>query len=358
MKKTSQLRKVKVGKKYIGEGEPVFFIAEVGNNHNGDYFLAKKTIEEAAKVGADAVKLQKRFINEMCAKELRDKPQTKDQIYGKTYGEYRNHLELGIEDFIKLKKIAEDLGLIFFATPFDKKSADFLEKVGMNLYKISSFDVTHIPLLEHVAKKGKPIILSTGMSTIEELDEAVNAILKYNNQLIIKHCVSIYPTPDEKFNLMTIPFLKERYGSIPIGYSGHENDILPSLAAVALGANCIERHITLDKSLPGPDHSTVSIEPEEFKRMVEGARRIEKALGVENKYLYEEELATRNKHSKSIVSKVPIKKGTKISKSMLTFKSPGYGLKPNMFSRVVGKFAKAHIPADSVITKDHIVWEV
>ncbi|TSC96824.1 MAG: Sialic acid synthase [Parcubacteria group bacterium Athens0714_26] len=349
--------RIRVGNKYIGQNEPTFFIAEIGNNHNGDYFIAKKLIEEAAKAGADAVKLQKRFIEEVCAKELLERPQTKDQIFGKTYGEYRKHLELGMEDFIKLKKVAEDLGLIFFATPFDKKSVDFLEEIGVDLYKIASFDNTNIPLLEYVAQKGKPVILSSGMTSLEEFDEAVETILKYNSQLIIKHCVSIYPTPDEKFNLMTIPFLKERYG-LPVGYSGHEQDILPSLAAIVLGANSVERHITLDKLMPGPDHGTVSIEPKEFRAMVDGARRLEKALGVSTKQCFTEEMVMRKKHAKSLVSKVLIPKGTAVTADMVHCKSPGYGLKPNKISFLIGKKAKINIEPDTVIKSEDIVWEV
>ena len=349
--------RIKVGNKYIGEGEPTFFIAEIGNNHNGDYFLAKRTIEEAVKAGASAVKLQKRFIDEVFNKELREKPQTKDQIFGKTYGEYRQALELDFDEFVKLKKVSQDLGTIFFATPFDKKSVDFLDKVGVDLYKIASFDVTNIPLLEYVAQKGKPMILSTGMSSIEEVDEAVETILKYNNQLVILHCVSVYPTNDERLNLLSVPFLKERYAPLPVGYSGHEKDFAPTLAAVTLGAKCIERHITIDKKLPGPDHATVSIDIPEFKAMIEGARRVEKALGKYGKFLFEEEMGTRHKHAKSLVAKKAIPAGTTITADMVVFKSPGSGLKPNMISKIIGKKVKTALAEDMVITSDHIVWE-
>ena len=347
---------MKIGNKYVGEGEPVFFIAEIGNNHNGDYFLAKRTIEEAVKSGADAVKFQKRFIDEVFAKELQEKPQTKDQIFGKTYGEYRRALELDMENFLKLKDYSQKLGTIFFATPFDQKSADFLEEVGMDVYKIASFDVSNLPLLEHVAKKGKPMFLSSGMHSMEELDEAVKAILKYNNQLIIKHCVSVYPTSDEYLNLNTIPFLRERYKPLPIGYSGHEKGFLPTLAAITLGAKSVERHLTLDKNLPGPDHATVSVNPEEFKHMVDSTRRIEKAMGKSGKFLFEAEMPTRDKHSKSIVAKTHIPAGTIVKAEMLSCKSPGYGLKPRMLGEIIGKVAKSDILEDGVITKDHIVW--
>lgn len=347
---------IKVGHKYIGEGAPVFFIAEIGNNHNGDYYLAKRTIEKAAQAGADAVKLQKRSITDVFAKELLERPQTKDQVFGKTYGEYRQHLELGEEEYHKLKEYAESLGLIFFATPFDTRSADFLEKIGCELYKIASFDVTNLPLLEHVAKKGKPMILSAGMSTWAEVDEAVETVLAHNPNLIIKHCISVYPTPDDQLNLASLEFLRKRYYPLPIGYSGHEKDILPSLAAIAMGAKTIERHFTLDKSLPGPDHGTVSIEPDEFKTLVDGARRLEKAMGNPETRLPAEELRVRQKHSKSLVSAVHIMAGTDIIPDMILIKSPGYGLKPNMKNSVIGKRAKQDIPADTVIVEEMIQW--
>lgn len=349
--------RIKIGNTYVGEGEPAYFIAEIGNNHNGDFYLAKRTIEEAVKAGANAVKFQKRFISETFAKELREKLQTKDQIYGKTYGEYREALELDKEEFTKLKQYAESLGVTFFATPFDHKSADFLEEVGQDVYKIASFDVTNLPLLAHVAKKGKPIILSTGMSSIEEIDEAVATILKHNKQLMVLHCVSIYPSAEDKLNLRTIPFFASRYAPLPVGYSGHEQDYIPTLAAISLGAKVVERHITLDKAMPGPDHATVSIEPDEFAAMVAGARRIEKALGMVRSEVLPEEMGTRNKHSKSIVSTITIPAGTVIAAHMVMCKSPGYGLKPNMLGKIIGKKVTMDVGEDSVLTNDHITWE-
>lgn len=348
--------RIRIGKRGIGPEDPVFFIAEIGNNHNGDYFLAKKTIEAAAAAGADAVKFQKRFIDEVFTKEMQERPQVKDQVYGKTYGEYRRNLELNAEEFRKLKKVAENLGLIFFATPFDKKSADFLERIGVSLYKIASFDVTNLPLLEYVAKKGKPIILSVGMSETAEVDEAVETILRHNTALLIKHCVAVYPTPDELLNLNVITTLRERYAPLPVGYSGHEKDILPSLAAVVLGARSIERHFTLDKRLPGPDHGTVSLEPAEFKRMVDETRRLERALGNAEKKLLDAEQKTREKHTKSLVAAQAVKKGAVFTNAMLTVKSPGNGLKPNRVADIIGKRASVAIPKDTVIAPEFIRW--
>lgn len=338
----------------IGNGAPVYFIAEIGNNHNGDFYLAKKTIEAAAAAGADAVKFQKRFVTETFTKDLRDKPQIKDQVLGSTYGEYRESLELNEEEFHKLKQYSEELGVTFFATPFDLKSVDFLENVGQDVYKIASFDVTNIPLLEKIAKLGKPIILSTGMSNLEEVDEAVETILKHNNQLVILYCISIYPTPDEYINVNVFKDLQDRYAPIPIGYSGHEKDILASLTFVGLGAKCIERHFTLDKKLPGPDHATVSIEPAEFKQMVDQARRIEKMMVEGSKYIHQDEQKTRDKHGKSLTSRIDIPLGTVITADMICTRSPGIGLKPNRLDEVLGKKALFNIAADTTLTGKEI----
>lgn len=345
---------LKLGTKLVGEGQPVYFVAEIGNNHNGDFYLAKKTIEAAAKAGADAVKFQKRFISETFTKELRDKPQLKDQVLGATYGEYRESLELNEEEFKKLKVYAEELGLTFFAAPFDLKSVDFLENVGQELYKIASFDVTNLPLLEKVAKLGKPMILSTGMSNIEEVDEAVETILRHNDQLIILYCVSIYPTPDEYMNINAFDMLKSRYAPIPIGYSGHEKDFLATLMLVSRGARCVERHFTLDKKLPGPDHATVSIEPTEFQAMVDQTRRFEKMFGTSSKNIHADEQKTRDKHGKSLTSLVDIPAGTVITEEMITTRSPGYGLKPNKIKDLIGKKAKVAIAADTTLTGKEI----
>jgi len=347
-------KRIKVGNKYIGEGEPVFITADIGCNHNGDYFLAKKEIEAAAKAGVDAVKLQKRFINEVAAKELLERVQTKDQLFGKTYKEYREKLELNQEDYYKLKVYAEELGLVFFATPFDCKSVDFLEAVGVMVYKIASQDQTHLPLIEYIAKLNKPVIISLGAASLEESDLAIKTILKYNQQVIVQYCVSAYPTIDENQHQLNIPFLIDRYKPLPVGYSGHENTVLSSLVAVSLGAKTVERHFTLDKSLPGPDHGTVSLEPNELREMVENIRRIEKILGQPKKQLWAYEQRFRDKHGVSLVSVRRIPAGTYITQEMLTIKSPGYGLNPIDLPKVIGKRVKIDIEEDIVIIADHL----
>lgn len=346
--------KIKVGNRWVGEGEPNFIIAEIGNNHNGEIDLARKAVTAAANLGADAVKFQKREVDEVFTKAMQAVPQTNSRALGNTYGEYRRKQELKDEELKEIKTLAHSLGMAFFVTPFDLKSAKILPGIGMDAWKIASFDLNHKDLLEFVARQNQPIFFSTGMATLEEVDEAVNTILKYNKQLIINHCVSIYPTPDADLNLGAITMFKERYKNIPIGYSGHEVGFYPTIAAVALGAVTVERHFTLDKSLPGPDHSTVSLEPFEFGEMVHQIRRIEKAVADKKKYLHEKEVGIRNKHGKSIVSKIAIPSGMPITRDMLAFKSPGNGIKPNFIDKVIGKVAKAEIPVDTVLTEDLI----
>lgn len=345
---------IKVGNKIIGRGRPAFIIAEIGNNHNGQIDLAKKSVVAAAHAGADAVKFQKRTVSDVFTRELLDKPQTHSTSLGKTYREYREAQELTDSELREVKNLAHSFGLAFFVTPFDLTSAKALADIGMDCWKIASFDLNHKPLLEFVAGQRQPIFLSTGMATLEEMDQAVSTILALNPQLIVKHCVSIYPTPDGDLNVGAVKTLLNRYSPLPVGYSGHELGFIPTITAVALGACSVERHFTLDKTLPGPDHSTVSLEPLEFAEMVRQIRRIERAVQDDQVYIHEKEIAHRNKHGKSVVTRIAIPKGTMINAEMLCFKSPGYGIKPTLVHTVAGRIAKEDIPEDTVLTEAHL----
>lgn len=347
--------RVKVQSFNVGDGRPVFVIAEIGNNHNGDFDLAMKLIKTAKESGADAVKFQKRNVEEVFTKEMREMPYDNPRSLAPTYGEHRKKLEFTKDQFIAFKKYAEELGLVFFVTPFDKDSADFLESIGVHAYKISSFDLTNLPLLEHIAKKGKPMLLSTGMATLEEIDQAIETILNHNDRLIVNHCTSIYPTPDEEIDLNMVRVLKERYSPLPVGYSGHEPDILPTVASVGLGARTVERHFTLDKKMRGSDHH-MSIEPQDFKAMVDQIRRLEKILGSSEKRIHTAEVPIREKHAKSIIAKKDIKKGQVITAEMLGLKSPGSGLKPVFLDKVIGRIAKRDIAEDTVLPKEVLDW--
>lgn len=342
-----------VREKQIGKGYPTYIIAEIGNNHNGSLELAKKSVLAAHWAGADAVKFQKRFLSEVFTQEMLQKPQSNSRSLGETYGEYRKSLELSEEELVEVKNLAHSLGMAFFATPFDLKSVELLEKIGMDAWKIASFDVTHLALLKAVAKKKQPIFLSTGMSTLDECAIAMGAILSENQKLAVLHCVSVYPTPDEDLNLGAISTLIEKCGPVPVGYSGHEKGFIPTIVAVALGACVVERHFTIDKSLPGPDHATVSLNPIEFYQMVQEIHRIEKAVADKKIYIHDGEKKHREKHGKVIVAKVPIPAGTAISEDMLAFKSAGKsGFSPLEVSKIIGIKTLNAIFPDSVITKD------
>lgn len=348
--------RVKIRGRYIGEGEPVFVIAEIGLNHNGDLELAKRLIDAATDAGADAVKFQKRTTTEILTKEGRSKPYTSPHAYGATYGEHREKLEFSEEQYRDLKKYAEGKGMLFFASVWDEKSADFLEALNVDAYKIPSADLINIPLLEHVAKKDRPVLLSTGMATVEEIEAAVDAITRHNPRLILFQCLSLYPSPEEKINLKFMDVLKERFKPLPVGYSGHEMDLLPTLVAVSRGAHIIERHLTLDKKMKGSDHAA-SLEPHELKELVGYIRRIGPILGAAEKVLYDELVPLREKLAKSIVTKQRINKGTAITREMLTAKSPGTGISPIKMRDLIGRTAAIDMEEDTIIPKDALTWE-
>jgi sialic acid synthase SpsE len=279
--------------KIIGDGEEPFIIAEIGNNHNGSLELAFKLIEKAHEIGLDAVKFQVKDIETAFVKELLDKPYLGKNSFGKTYREHKKFLEFSKEQLTKIYNYANDLGLICFSTPFDVKSVEMLEEMKNPIYKISSFHVTDLNLIEQICKTKKPIIMSTGMSTIEEVDSAVELIKKHGNSFALLHCVSCYPTNDDDVNLKVIPFLHSRY-NCPIGYSGHERGTAISSAAVTLGACIIERHFTLDRTMKGPDHAA-SLEIEGMRLIISRSKKIFHALGNSEKKLYDCEIENRKK---------------------------------------------------------------
>lgn len=338
-----------LGKK-IGDKHPVFIIAEIGLNHNGDIRIAKKLMKEAKDAGCDAVKFQKRDVETLATKEFLDAPDLRFPKFGKTYRALREHLEFNEKEYHELISYAKKLNIPFFCTPFDIPSAKFLERMGVKAWKIASHCVTNHPLLEYVAKTGSPVIMSTGMTTPDEIERAVRIFKKHKTPLILLHCVSIYPTPPEHNNLRLIDLYEQKY-NVPVGYSGHETlDVgyLPTLAAVARGARVIERHITLDNDMIGLDHK-VSVNPENLKKMVREIRLVETMLGTGKKKLLPGELVKRNQQIVSLVSAKMIPKGTKITASMITHKGPGTGLRVYESGKVIGKTAKNNIPADTLI---------
>lgn len=347
--------KVKLKDRYIGENEPVFVIAEIGINHNGDVDIAKKLIDAAMNAGADAVKFQKRTTEEILTKEGLDKPYTSAHAFADTYGAHRNKLEFNEKQYRELKKYAEDKGIQFFASVWDHKSTDFMESLGIDAYKIPSADTINIPLLEYVAKKNKPVLLSTGMNTLEEIEDAVRTVLKHNNRVIIFQCLSLYPSPEEKLNVRFMDVLRDKFAPLPYGYSGHEPDLFPTLAAVARGAQIVERHLTLDKTMKGSDHAG-SLEPHELKELVDSIRRTEVILGVPERIMYEELTPLREKLAKSVATKTAIPAGAVITRDMLTIKGPGTGIAPGKLDNVVGRVAEEALEEDVILPKDALDW--
>jgi N-acetylneuraminate synthase/N,N'-diacetyllegionaminate synthase len=257
-------------------------------------------------------------------------------------------LELGEDDFKEIYDYAKRRKILFLSTPFDFESVDFLHELGVPAFKVSSTDLTNLPLLEYIAEKGKPIILSTGMGTLGEVEEAVNIIKNAGNEdVILLHCITSYPAKFESLNLRVIRTLREAF-KLPVGFSDHSLGIYAPIAAVALGAVVIEKHFTLDKNLPGPDHKA-SLSPEELKEMVKAIRLVEKALGDGIKRPTPEEEEIRSVARRSIVAKVDIPKGTVITGEMIAFKRPGTGLPPKYHNEITGKRAKRNIKADELI---------
>ena len=335
---------MKIGNRDIGEGQACFVIAEAGINHNGDIDKAKMLIDAAATCGADAVKFQT---------HLPEKEMLRDSVTAAYVGEslfdLLKRVELSREDHAELKGHATNKGILFLSTPFSREAVELLEEIGVPAYKVGSGEMTNFPLLKHIANKKKPMIISTGMSTFQEIEETVSFIKKYNNDLILMHCTSTYPTRYEDVNLKVIEKLRQHFG-IPVGLSDHSAGIYTALAAVALGACMIEKHFTIKRSWPGPDQKA-SITPGELKELVKGIRAIEKALGSIKK-VADDEMPVQRMARESVVSLVDIRKGTVIEENMVWVKRPGTGIPAKYLGEVIGKKAKQDIAANSVIT-----WE-
>ena len=264
---------VRIGDRDVGDGRPCYVIAEIGINHNGDVSLAKRLISVASAGGCDAVKFQKRTIDVVYTPEELAKP--RESMFGDTNGHLKRGLEFGFEQYREINRFAKDCGVPWFASCWDEASVDFIDQFNPPCYKIASASLTDDTLLRHTRAKGKPIILSTGMSTLEQIDHAVDVLGK--KDLILLHTCSTYPSQYEELNLRVIPMLRQRY-DIPVGYSGHETGLASSVAAAAMGACIMERHITLDRAMWGSDQAA-SLEPNGINRLVRDIRLVETSMG-------------------------------------------------------------------------------
>ena len=344
---------IKIGNKFIGDKHSCFIIAEAGVNHDGDLKKAKKLIDIAKYAEVDAVKFQTWLTEEIVTKSVEQATYQKENTgTQETQFDMIKKLELSFEQFIELKKYADQKEIMFLSTPDDKKSVDFLDDLGIPAFKIGSGELTNIFMLKKIAKKNKPIMVSTGMADIEEIQEAFDIICKYNKQLILLHCTSQYPTKYEDVNLRAMITLQRRFNTI-IGYSDHTIGILVPNLAVSLGAKVIEKHFTYDTNAIGPDHKC-SLAPLELKEMVNQIRIVEKILGNGKKGPITEELEVRRLVRKTIVAKEDIPKGIKITKEMLTLKRSNGDLKPNQLKGIIGSISLANIKKDQAIKLEFI----
>ncbi|PWI48974.1 N-acetylneuraminate synthase [Candidatus Heimdallarchaeota archaeon B3_Heim] len=333
-------------------GDRTFIIAEGGVNHNGNIDIAKDLIDEAVKSKVDAIKFQT-FVTEELVTSYAPKAKYQEINTAKNESQYEmiKKLELSFESFQELKSYADNKGILFFSTPFDLKSAEFLSKISLPAFKVGSGDMNNVLLLERIAFEKKPILLSTGMATLEEITE-IFEFLKQERviKLLLFHCITSYPASVSKLNLNIISTLKNLF-NVPIGYSDHSIGIEIPQLAVAAGAKAIEKHFTLDKNLPGPDHKA-SLEPEELKEMVNRIRFTEKVLGSSTKQIDEVEKQNRVVARKSIVAMRNIPKGAILSKEDLGVKRPGNGLPPVKILHLIGKETKVSIDKDVQLRLD------
>lgn len=339
---------VQIKNKKIGGDNPTYIIAEIGSNHNRDINIAKKMIDEATFSGVDAVKFQTFKAEKLYSKKT---PKfSKDEIEP---FDLLKSIEMPHKWHKDLFTYAKKKGLHFLSSPFDLEAVDELDKIGIPAFKIASFEIVDHELLKYTAKKGKPMILSTGLANIGEIEEAINVIRSEgNDEIVLLHCASMYPSPVEIMNLKAIQTMACTF-QIPIGLSDHSLGIHVSLAAVAMGAKVIEKHFTLDRTMPGPDHN-FAIQPDELNQLVSDIRDIERAMGTGIKDKSDNEQEMYEKARRSIIALTDIPKGTKITKNKIIIKRPGYGIKPKYIDIIIGREAKVDIKADQWITWDMI----
>ena len=339
-----------IGNRTVGTGR-VLVVAEIGVNHGGSVGEGLKLIDAAADCGADAVKFQTFHADRlMVAGDCRFSHQGDG---GESAYQMFRRLELSMEDHEKLKRQADQRGVIFLSTPFDEESVDFLDQLGVPAFKVASGDATHIPLLQRIGAKGKPVLLSTGMCYLSEIAEAVWTLNAAGaKELLLLHCVSVYPATPDSLNLRAIRTLSEQFG-LPVGYSDHSQDILYSLMAACLGAVLIEKHFTLDKNAPGPDHR-LSMDPEELRSLVHNLRKVELSLGDGRKRPACAEEENRALSRRSIVTGVDVRADETVARWMVAYKRPGTGIEPSQADKVIGMRARRDLPRNTILQWDDL----
>jgi N-acetylneuraminate synthase/sialic acid synthase len=343
------MRRLVINGQAIDDTTDCFSIAEIGHNHQGKLKTCLEMFKVAKECGADAVKLQKRDNRALYTKAGYEKPYDNENSYGATYGEHREALEFGEAEYRELKAYAQEIGVTLFATAFDFGSVDFLAKLEMPAFKVASGDLKNIPLLRYMAQVGRPIILSTGGGSMEDVNRAYDAIMPINPQLCLLQCTAGYPAAFEELNLKVITTFRERFPQTVVGLSSHDNGIAMAVAAYMLGARVVEKHFTLNHTWKGTDHA-FSLEPIGFQKMVRDLRRVRVAMGDGVKRVYESEVTPMVKMGKQLVAARDLPAGHAIRREDLAIKSPGGGLQPYEIDKVIGRTTRTALKADEAIS--------
>jgi sialic acid synthase len=352
---SGDVRELWIGDRRIDDEGDCYVIAEVGHNHQGDLEKALELFRAAKLAGADAVKLQKRDNRRLYTRELYNKPYDHENSFGRTYGEHREHLEFGRDEYKVLVDFAREIGIHLFATAFDIRSAEFLREFDMPAYKIASGDLRNIPLLRHVAKIGKPVILSTGGGTMDDARRAHDAVAELNPQVCILQCTAGYPARFEDMELRVIETYRNAFPRTVVGISAHDNGIAMVVAAYVLGSRVVEKHFTLNRAMKGTDHA-FSLEPLGLQKMVRDLRRVRVALGTGVKRVLPSEEPAIAKMGKQVVAARDLEEGHVIGPEDLAIKSPGgRGLFPYEIDRVLGKRLRRSLSEDDPVTSDSVL---
>jgi N-acetylneuraminate synthase/sialic acid synthase len=333
----------------IHDGSDCYVIAEIGHNHQGSLEQAKRMFTAAAECGVNAVKLQKRDNRTLFTRDYFNRPYDNEASFGATYGEHREALEFGRDEYLELQEHARSLGVAFFATAFDFASADFLAELNMPAYKMASGDLQNTPLLRYVGEIGKPVIFSTGGGTLDDVRRAYEALAEVNDQIVVLQCTAGYPAEWDELDLRVIQTFREVFPQAISGFSSHDNGIAMPVAAYVLGARVVEKHFTLNRALKGTDHA-FSLEPPGLRKLVRDLRRTRLAVGDGTKTMHPSEAAPIVKMSKKLVAARSLPSGHVLTREDIALKSPGDGLPPYELDRIVGRVLRHPVDEETALT--------
>jgi sialic acid synthase len=347
------MRKLEIAGVEINEDAPCYVVAEIGHNHMGSVETAKELFKSAAECGVDAVKLQKRDNRSLFTRDYYDRAYDSEDSYGATYGAHREALEFGRDEYEELKRYAGELGVAFFSTAFDFASADFLAELDVPAFKMASGDLTNTPLLRYVAELGKPMIVSTGGGTLDDVRRAYETVTEVNPQVAFLQCTAGYPAAWDELDLRVIDTYRELFPDVVVGFSSHDNGIAMAVAAYVLGARIVEKHFTLNRAWKGTDHR-FSLEPQGLRKMVRDLKRTHAALGDGAKTMYPSEAAPIMKMGKKLVAARDLPAGHVLRREDVALKSPGDGVPPYELERFVGRTLRHAVAEEMSLTFEHL----